>query len=75
VGKICTDFVFAAFDALQPEESFEIVNDHDPSPLRMQMEFMRAGQLIWEYVERGPEAFRVRITRIKPPAGRKSMAS
>ncbi|MGE5568398.1 MAG: DUF2249 domain-containing protein [Rhodospirillales bacterium] len=61
--------VFAAFDALKTHESFVIINDHDPSPLRNQMEFMRHGQVGWEYLEQGPEAFRVRITRTAEPAG------
>jgi uncharacterized protein (DUF2249 family) len=50
-------------------ESFVIINDHDPRPLRMQMEKMREGEVEWEYVERGPDTFRVRLTRIAPPAG------
>ncbi|MCZ2146956.1 MAG: DUF2249 domain-containing protein [Bryobacterales bacterium] len=56
--------VFAAFDALKVDESFVLINDHDPNPLRMQMDFMRHGQLGWEYLERGPEAFRVKISRV-----------
>ncbi len=67
--------VFAAFDALNVDDSFVIINDHDPSPLRMQMEFMRHGELRWEYLERGPEAFRVRITRVAAPASKRPKAS
>jgi uncharacterized protein (DUF2249 family)/quercetin dioxygenase-like cupin family protein len=61
--------VFEAFDHLAVGESFIIVNDHDPQPLRMQIEKMRAGEMEWEYVERGPDTFHVRLTRIAPPAG------
>lgn len=68
--------VFGTFDRLQLNDSFVLVNDHDPAPLRMQMDFMRAGQLSWEYVERGPEAFRVKITRVKDaPAKKESSAA
>lgn len=61
--------VFAAFDRLAVGESFIICNDHDPRPLRMQMERAREGELKWEYLERGPVVFRVRLTRIAPSAG------
>ncbi|HEY6186357.1 MAG TPA: DUF2249 domain-containing protein [Pyrinomonadaceae bacterium] len=61
--------VFAAFDHLAVGESFIIFNDHDPQPLRMQIEQMREGEVDWEYLERGPDTFRVRLTRIAPPAG------
>ena len=61
--------VFDAFDRLAVGESFVIFNDHDPQPLRMQMEQMREGELEWNYIERGPDTFRVRLTRVNPPAG------
>jgi uncharacterized protein (DUF2249 family) len=61
--------VFAAFDRLAVGESFIIFNDHDPQPLRMQIEQMREGEMSWDYIERGPETFRIRVTRIAPPAG------
>jgi uncharacterized protein (DUF2249 family)/quercetin dioxygenase-like cupin family protein len=62
--------VFDAFDRLEVGESFIIYNDHDPHPLRMQIMQMREGEMSWEYIERGPDTFRVRLTRIKPPAGK-----
>jgi uncharacterized protein (DUF2249 family)/quercetin dioxygenase-like cupin family protein len=61
--------VFAAFDRLAVGESFIIFNDHDPQPLRMQIEQMRQGEMNWEYIERGPDTFRIRLTRVAPPAG------
>ncbi len=60
---------FAAFDSLAVGEAFTLVNDHDPQPLRMQIERMREGEMGWEYIERGTETFRIRISRIAPPAG------
>jgi uncharacterized protein (DUF2249 family)/quercetin dioxygenase-like cupin family protein len=62
--------VFDAFDHLAVGESFIIYNDHDPHPLRMQITQMREGEMSWEYIERGPDTFRVRLTRIKPAAGK-----
>lgn len=56
--------VFSRFDALEPGESFDLVNDHDPVPLNRQMGMMRPGQAEWSYVVRGPEIFRIRIRRI-----------
>ncbi len=55
--------IFAMFDALAPGEAFVLVNDHDPRPLRYQFEFERSGQFTWEYLEQGPEVWRVRIGR------------
>lgn len=42
-----------------------LVNDHDPRPLYYQFEAEQPGQFGWEYIERGPEVWRVRITRAK----------
>jgi uncharacterized protein (DUF2249 family)/quercetin dioxygenase-like cupin family protein len=55
--------VFYAFDRLAPGESFFIVNDHDPQPLRFQIEQARPGQLEWTYDQRGPDLFRIRLQR------------
>jgi uncharacterized protein (DUF2249 family) len=56
--------IFSTFDALAVGESFVLVNDHDPVPLRYQFEFEREGQLGWEYLEQGPELWRVRLSRV-----------
>jgi uncharacterized protein (DUF2249 family) len=42
-----------------------LVNDHDPKPLYYQFEAEQPGRFGWEYVESGPEIWRVRITRKK----------
>lgn len=55
--------IFSTFDALGEGEHFILVNDHDPVPLRYQFEFERAGKVEWEYLEQGPELWRVKITR------------
>jgi uncharacterized protein (DUF2249 family) len=44
---------------------FILLNDHDPVPLRYQFEAEFGGRFTWEYVEKGPEDFRVKITKIK----------
>lgn len=53
--------VFARFDALQAGQALELVNDHDPQPLRIQFEDRAFGQYDWRYVETGPASWRVRI--------------
>ena len=55
--------IFARFEALGAGEWFELVNDHDPKPLYYQFQAEHPGAFTWEYVERGPEVWRVRIGR------------
>lgn len=51
------------FKQLAPGQSFVLVNDHDLKPLYYQFRFEREGQFTWEYLEQGPEVWRVRIGR------------
>ncbi|GIV78924.1 DUF2249 domain-containing protein [Litorilinea aerophila] len=53
--------IFNTFDRLAAGEGFILVNDHDPKPLFYQFSFEREGQFTWEYLEEGPEVWRVRI--------------
>lgn len=55
--------LFKTFDELAAGESFELVNDHDPKPLYYQFMAERPGQLGWEYLEEGPETWRVVLTK------------
>jgi uncharacterized protein (DUF2249 family) len=55
--------LFQTFDDLAVGESFELVNDHDPKPLYYQFMAERPGQLGWEYLEEGPETWRVVLTK------------
>lgn len=55
--------IFETFDALEPGGAFVLLNDHDPVPLRYQLEAERPGAFTWEYLEEGPEIWRVRIGR------------
>ncbi|GJM41977.1 MAG: aminotransferase [Ardenticatenaceae bacterium] len=55
--------IFDQFEALKPEESFILVNDHDPKPLFYQFQAERTDQFTWDYLEQGPQAWRVRIGR------------
>lgn len=60
--------IFAKFDALAVGDSLRLLNDHDPVPLSRQFESIRPGQAAWEYIERGPNLFRIRIRRIASPS-------
>ncbi len=53
--------IFEKFDQLKPAESFILVNDHDPKPLYYQFAAEHEGEFTWEYLEKGPQAWRVRI--------------
>lgn len=55
--------IFEQFEALQPDETFILVNDHDPKPLYYQFQAERSNQFTWEYLEEGPRVWRVRIGR------------
>jgi uncharacterized protein (DUF2249 family) len=55
--------IFETYQALAPGAGFVLVNDHDPKPLRYQFEAEHPGEFTWDYLENGPQAWRVRIGR------------
>jgi len=57
------ELIFDTYDALSSGSGFVLVNDHDPKPLRYQFEAEHAAQFTWDYLEEGPEVWRVRIGR------------
>lgn len=59
--------IFETYHALEPGSAFELVNDHDPKPLYYQFDAEHKDQFTWDYLEQGPEVWRVRIGR---PGGR-----
>lgn len=54
--------IFQQLDDLEPGTSLRLLNDHDPRPLRYQLEAERPDHFRWEYVEEGPEQWQVDIT-------------
>ena len=51
---------------------FVLLNDHDPVPLYYQFAAQWPGAFTWEHLVKGPEEFRVKITKVKSaghPAG------
>ena len=55
--------IFKYFDALRPGEEFVIENDHDPKPLYYELIGERGNIFTWEYLEKGPEWFIVKIAK------------
>lgn len=53
--------IFATYDALGVGETFVLVNNHDPKHLRDEFEVEHPGSYSWDYVEKGPAEWRVRI--------------
>jgi len=56
--------IFTTFDQLPVGTGFVLVNDHDPKPLYYQLAAESPDAFTWEYLEEGPEVWRVRIGRI-----------
>lgn len=55
--------IFNTFQNLKTEEKMELINDHDPRPLHYQFIMELKEQFEWEYLEEGPEVWRVSITK------------
>ncbi len=53
--------IFGTFHKLADGESFLLVNDHDPKPLFYQFQAELGQAFSWDYLESGPEVWRVRI--------------
>ncbi|MBD9698399.1 DUF2249 domain-containing protein [Flavimobilis sp. GY10621] len=57
------ELILQTYHDLQAGTAFELVNDHDPKPLWYQFDAEFPGQFTWEYLEQGPDVWRVRIGR------------
>lgn len=55
--------IFARFDVLGEGQSLTIHNDHDPKPLYYQLLGERGNIFNWEYLEQGPEWWKVKISK------------
>lgn len=56
--------IFNTFQGLEVGESFVLINDHDPLPLREGFNVNFARSFEWEYEESGPSTWRIRITKV-----------
>jgi uncharacterized protein (DUF2249 family) len=57
--------IFRIWHALPVGDHFILLNDHDPVPLRYQFAAEFPEAFTWEHLERGPEEFRVKITKTR----------
>ncbi len=55
--------IFQTCGNLGAGDAIVLVNDHDPKPLYYQFQAEYPGRFGWDYVESGPEVWKVRITR------------
>lgn len=55
------ELILSTYDALEPGAGFVLVNDHDPKPLYYQFAAEHPDRFTWDYLEQGPEVWRVRI--------------
>lgn len=56
--------IFASYAELVVGQSFVRVNDHEPKHLRDEFGVEHPGSHQWEYVQQGPDVWRIRITRL-----------
>ena len=56
--------IFELVNELSPGASFILVNDHDPKPLYYQLEAEYPKQFSWDYLDRGPDVWRVQIGKL-----------
>lgn len=56
--------IFKAFEGLKKGEKMKLINDHDPRPLHYQMLAENEGEFEWEYLEEGPEVWKVSIKKL-----------
>jgi len=57
------ELIFENYNALSAGHGFVLINDHDPKPLYYQFAAEHDGEFSWDYMEQGPETWRVRIGR------------
>ncbi len=57
------ELIFDTYAGLGDGDGFVLVNDHDPKPLYYQLAAEHPDQFSWDYLEQGPEVWRVRIGR------------
>jgi uncharacterized protein (DUF2249 family) len=58
--------LFRLFEHLAADQSMQIVVDHDPKRLRLQLEAQYGARCGWSYLEQGPDRWRVRLRLLRP---------
>jgi uncharacterized protein (DUF2249 family) len=57
-------------EGLRTGQTLRIINDHDPRPLRYELDDVYPGAFAWTYVESGPHLWRVDIAKKSEAAAR-----
>jgi uncharacterized protein (DUF2249 family) len=57
------DAIFGVLDAVQPGGGLVLIAPHDPLPLLAQLEERAPGAFTVSYLTRGPDAWRVQLSR------------
>ncbi len=68
-GRVKHAQIFQRWFDLPVGQFFVLLNDHDPVPLYYQFTAEFPEAFAWEYLERGPEEFRVKITKLHAVSG------
>lgn len=55
--------IFSAWNSLKPGQAMELINDHDPRPLYNLFSDEHTGLFSWEYLEKGPDVWRIAISK------------
>lgn len=58
--------IFNVFNTLKEGEHLIIHNNHDPMPVYYQLMNMRGNIFSWEYLQKGPEWWDIKVTRQVP---------
>jgi uncharacterized protein (DUF2249 family) len=62
--------IYEKWRLLEDGDFYVLINDHDPVPLHRQFDCHFAGRFTWEYLERGPNQFAVKLGKpAASPAG------
>lgn len=62
--------IFGCFDSLKPGQWLELINDHDPQPLRHHFTERSPGQFEWKYLVSGPLLWHVQIRKADDAAAK-----
>jgi uncharacterized protein (DUF2249 family) len=61
--------IFKLIEHLDPDDSLQLVVDHDPQRLRFLLDFQYGSEYGWTYLQQGPDTWRVRLRRLQAETG------
>lgn len=56
--------IFQTFNSLAEGQAMVLVNDHDPKPLYYQFAAEMPGKFSWDYLQQGPDIWKVEIRKV-----------